>query len=186
MISGKTAIECPNPQALPVFSGVLRQETPSAQEEERIVFTGGRKNNSLPYFPIFLFHEPSFRPSIVWELSGEPCETRDQALSGIKNNTEAFIICSRGDEFLQAICNSPENYHCEISFAGGKDRELYMTPKDLGYSRLHDLFSRYAAGEDLSHLKKEWTLDVHKPGYITAIVVVLAIIAVLAVIIFSS
>ena len=41
-------------------------------------------------------------------------------------------------------------------------------------------------GEDLSHLKKEWTLDVHKPGYITAIVVVLAIIAVLAVIIFSS
>lgn len=41
-------------------------------------------------------------PSIVWELSGEPCETRDQALSGIKNNTEAFIICSRGDEFLQA------------------------------------------------------------------------------------
>lgn len=61
-----------------------------------------------------------------------------------------------------------------------------MSPKDLGYSRLHDLFSRYAAGEDLSHLKKEWTLDVHKPGYITAIVVVLAIIAVLAVIIFSS
>ena len=51
-------------------------------------------------------------PSIVWELSGEPCETRDQALSGIKNNTEAFIICSRGDEFLQATCNSPENYHC--------------------------------------------------------------------------
>lgn len=47
-------------------------------------------------------------PSIVWELSGEPCETRDQALSGIKNNTEAFIICSRGDEFLQATCNSPE------------------------------------------------------------------------------
>ena len=38
-------------------------------------------------------------PSIVWELSGEPCETQDQALSGIKNNTEAFIICSRGDEF---------------------------------------------------------------------------------------
>ena len=186
MISGKTAIECPNPQALPVFSGVLRQETPSAQEEERIVFTGGRKNNSLPYFPTFLFHEPSFRPSIVWELSGEPCETRDQALSGIKNNTEAFIICSRGVEFLQATCNSPENYHCEISFAGGKDRELYMTPKDLDYSQLHDLFSRYAAGEDLSHLKKEWTLDAHKPGYITAIVVVLAIIAVLAVIIFSS
>lgn len=125
-------------------------------------------------------------PSIVWELSGEPCETRDQALSGIKNNTEAFIICSRGDEFLQATCNSPENYHCEISFASGKDSELYMTPKDLDYSRLHDLFSRYAAGEDLSHLKKEWTLDAHKPGYITAIVVVLAIIAVLAVIIFSS
>lgn len=111
-------------------------------------------------------------PSIVWELSGEPCETRDQALSGIKNNTEAFIICSRGDEFLQATCNSPENYHCEISFASGKDSELYMTPKDLDYSRLHDLFSRYAAGEDLSHLKKEWTLDAHKPGYITAIVVV--------------
>lgn len=33
--------------------------------------------------------------------------------------------------------------------------------------------------------QKEWTLDAHKPGYITAIVVVLAIIAVLAVIIFS-
>lgn len=160
----KTAIECPNPQALPVFSGVLSQETPSAQEEERIVFTGGRKNNSLPYFPTFLFHEPSFRPSIVWELSGEPCETRDQALSGIKNNTEAFIICSRGDEFLQAICNSPDNYHCEISFAGGKDRELYMTPKDLGYSRLHDLFSRYAAGEDLSHLKRSGLLMSTNPA----------------------
>ena len=184
MISGKTAIECPNPQALPVFSVVLSQETPSAQEEERIVFTGGRKNNSPPYFPIFLFHEPSFRP--LHRLGTFRSETRDQALSGIKNNTEAFIICSRGDEFLQAICNSPDNYHYEISFAGGKDRELYMTPKDLDYSRLHDLFSRYAAGEDLSHLKKEWTLDVHKPGYITAIVVVLAIIAVLAVIIFSS
>lgn len=101
-------------------------------------------------------------PSIVWELSGEPCETRDQALSGIKNNTEAFIICSRGDEFLQAICNSPDNYHYEISFAGGKDRELYMTPKDLDYSRLHDLFSRYAAGEEFSPLNKEWALDVHR------------------------
>ncbi|ANU61805.1 hypothetical protein ADH72_06115 [Akkermansia muciniphila] len=186
MISGKTAIECPNPQALPALSGVLRQGTLSAQEEERKVFTGGRKNNSLPYFLIFYSMSLHSAPSIVWELSGEPCETRDQALSGIKNNTEAFIICSRGDEFLQATCNSPENYHCEISFAGGKDRELYMTPKDLDYSRLHDLFSRYAAGEDLSHLKKEWTLDAHKPGYITAIVVVLAIIAVLAVIIFSS
>ena len=125
-------------------------------------------------------------PSIVWELYRARRRSRDQALSGIKNNTEAFIICSRGDEFLQATCNSPENYHCEISFASGKDSELYMTPKDLDYSRLHDLFSRYAAGEDLSHLKKEWTLDAHKPGYITAIVVVLAIIAVLAVIIFSS
>ncbi len=40
--------------------------------------------------------------------------------------------------------------------------------------------------QTFSHLKKEWTLDAHKPGYITAIVVVLAIIAVLAVIIFSS
>ena len=127
-------------------------------------------------------------PSIVWELSGEPCETRDQALSGIKNNTEAFIICSRGDEFLQATCNSPENYHCEISFAGGKDRELYMTPKDLDYSRLHDLFSRYAAGGGSFPIyKKEMDSSMpHKPGYITAIVVVLAIIAVLAVIIFSS
>ena len=186
MISGKTAIECPNPQALPVFSVVLSQETPSAQEEERIVFTGGRKIILRHIFRFFYSKSLHSAPSIVWELSGEPCETRDQALSGIKNNTEAFIICSRGDEFLQAICNSPDNYHYEISFAGGKDRELYMTPKDLGYSRLHDLFSRYAAGEDLSHLKKEWTLDVHKPGYITAIVVVLAIIAVLAVIIFSS
>ena len=53
MISGKTAIECPNPQALPALSGVLRQGTLSAQEEERKVFTGGRKNNSLLYFLIF-------------------------------------------------------------------------------------------------------------------------------------
>ena len=70
-------------------------------------------------------------PSIVWELSGEPCETQDQALSGIKNNTEAFIICSRGDEFLQAICNSPDNYHCEISFARGNNRspaKKYISP----------------------------------------------------------
>lgn len=146
MISGKTAIECPNPQALPALSGVLRQGTLSAQEEERKVFTGGRKNNSLLYFLIFYSMSLHSAPSIVWELSGEPCETRDQALSGIKNNTEAFIICSRGDEFLQAICNSPENYHCEISFAGGKDRELYMTPKDLDYSRLHDLFHAMRQG----------------------------------------
>lgn len=53
MISGKTAIECPNPQALPVFSGVLRQETPSAQEEERIVFTGGRKIILCHIFRLF-------------------------------------------------------------------------------------------------------------------------------------
>lgn len=41
-------------------------------------------------------------PSIVWELSGDPCETQEEALSGIKNDTEAFLICNRGDEFLQA------------------------------------------------------------------------------------
>ena len=81
---------------------------------------------------------------------------------------------------------NPDDTYREISFVNGKNRELYMSPKALDYSQLHDLFSRYAAGEDLSHLKKEWTLDVHKPGFITAIVVVLAIIAVLAVIIFSS
>ena len=61
-------------------------------------------------------------PPIVWELSGDPCETQEKALSGIKNDTEAFIICSRGDEFLQATCNGPENYHCEISFVNGKNR----------------------------------------------------------------
>lgn len=105
-----------------------------------------QENNSLLYFLIFYSMSLHSAPSIVWELSGEPCETRDQALSGIKNNTEAFIICSRGDEFLQATCNSPENYHCEISFAGGKDRELYMTPKDLDYSRLHDLFHAMRQG----------------------------------------
>lgn len=122
---------------------------------------------------------------IVWELSGDPCETQEKALSGLKNNTEAFVICSRGDEFLQAICNSPENYHCEISFVNGRNRELYMTPKDLDYTRLHDLFSRYAAGEDLSHLKKEWVPNANKSSSIPAIIVALAIIAVLAVIIFQ-
>ncbi len=125
-------------------------------------------------------------PPIVWELSGDPCETQEKALSGIKNDTEAFIICSRGDEFLQATCNGPENYHCEISFVNGKNRELYMAPKALDYSQLHDLFSRYAAGENLSRLNREWTLDVNKTRYIPTIIVVLAIIAVLAAIIFQS
>jgi len=37
-----------------------------------------------------------------------------------------------------------------------------MSPKDLDYSRLHDLFSRYAAGEEFSPLNKEWALDVHR------------------------
>lgn len=136
-----------------------------------------------------LMNTDSPLPPVAWELSGDPCETQEKAFSGIKNDTEAFIICNRGGEFLQATCNSPENYHCEISFVNGKNRELYMAPKDLDYSRLHDLFSRYAAGEDLSRLKKEWTLDVNKPGYIPnipIIIVVLAIIAVLAVIIFQS
>lgn len=125
-------------------------------------------------------------PPIIWELSGDPCETQEKAFSGIKNDTEAFIICNRGGEFLQAICNSTENYHCEISFVNGKNRELYAAPKDLNYSQLHDLFSRYAAGEDLSRLKKEWPLDVGKTSYIPTIIVVLAIITVLAVIIFQS
>ena len=138
---------------------------------------------------IFLYrfyYEPSFIPPIVWELSGDPCETQEKALSSIKNDTEAFIICSRGDEFLQTTCNGPENYHCEISFVNGKNRELYMAPKALDYSQLHDLFSRYAAGENLSRLNREWTLDVNKTGYIPTIIVVLAIIAVLAAIIYQT
>lgn len=138
--------------------------------------------------PCELFYSMSIHSPlspIVWELSGDPCETQEKALSGLKNNTEAFVICSRGDEFLQAICNSPENYHCEISFVNGKNRELYMTPKDLDYTRLHDLFSRYAAGEDLSHLKKEWILNANNSSSIPTIIVALAITAILAAIIFQ-
>ena len=125
-------------------------------------------------------------PPVFWELTGDPCETQEKALSGIKNDTEAFIICNRGDEFLQATCNSPENYHCEISFTNGKTRELYMTPKDLNYSQLHDLFSRYAAGEDFSHLKKEWTLDVNKNGLYNFIIVALVVVAIIAFIILRA
>ena len=125
-------------------------------------------------------------PSIVWELSGDLCETQEEALSGIKNDTEAFLICHRGDEFLQAACNNPDSYHCEISFVNGKNRELYIAPKDLDYSQLQDLFSRHAAGEDFSRLKREWTLDVNKTGHITAIIVILAFIAILAAIIVQS
>lgn len=129
--------------------------------------------------------QPPF-PPVAWELSGDPCETQEKAFCGIKNNTEAFIICNRGDEFLQAICSGPENYHCEISFVNGKNRELYIAPKDLNYSQLHDLFSRYAAGEDLSLLKKEWALDANKTSHTTSVIVALAIIAVIAIIIFQS
>lgn len=125
-------------------------------------------------------------PPVTWDLSGDPCETKEKALSAIKNNTEAFIICSRGDDFLQAVCNSPENYHCEISFADGKNRELYMAPKDLNYSQLWDLFSCYAAGEDLSHLKGEWTLDVDKTNYYTSIIVGLLVVGIVVFIFFYN
>ena len=81
---------------------------------------------------------------------------------------------------------NPDDTYREISFVNGKNRELYMAPKALDYSQLHDLFSRYAAGENLSRLNREWTLDVNKTGYIPTIIVVLAIIAVLAAIIFQS
>ena len=66
---------------------------------------------------------------------------------------------------------NPDDTYREISFVNGTNRELY---------------SRYAAGEDLSRLNREWTLDVNKTGYIPTIIVVLAIIAVLAAIIFQS
>lgn len=39
--------------------------------------------------------------------------------------------------------------HCEMSFAAGKKRELYVAPDNVNYSQLCDLFSRYAAGEEL-------------------------------------
>ncbi len=154
----------------------------SRMKQEVLLYWRQEKSSST--VSIMSLH--SSLPPIVWELSGDPCETQEKALSGIKNDTEAFIICSRGDEFLQATCNGPENYHCEISFVNGKNRELYMAPKALDYSQLHDLFSRYAAGEDLSRLNREWTLDVNKTRYIPTIIVVLAIIAVLATIIFQS
>lgn len=125
-------------------------------------------------------------PPVTWKLSGAPCETQEKALSGIKNNTKAFIICQRGEEFLQAICNSPENYHCEISFVNGKERKLYLAPQDLNYSQLHELFSRYAAGEDLSRLQEEWTLNVDKTSYITAIIVTLVIMTIAIMIFLQS
>lgn len=125
-------------------------------------------------------------PPVTWELSGDLCETQEKALSGIKNNTKAFIICQRGEEFLQAICNSPENYHCEISFVNGKERKLYLAPQDLNYSQLHELFSRYAAGEDLSRLQEEWTLNVDKTSYITAIIVTLVIMTIAIMIFLQS
>lgn len=34
-------------------------------------------------------------------------------------------------------------------------REFYSVPKFLNYSRLQELFSRYAGREELSHLKRE-------------------------------
>ena len=77
---------------------------------------------------------------------------------------------------------NPDDTYREISFVNGKNRELYMAPKDPDYSQLHD----YAAGENLSRLNREWTLDVNKTRYIPTIIVVLAIIAVLAAIIFQS
>ena len=81
---------------------------------------------------------------------------------------------------------NPDDTYREISFVNGKNRELYMAPKALHYSQLHDRFSRDAAGENLSRLNREWTLDVNKTRYIPTIIVVLAIIAVLAAIIFQS
>lgn len=101
--------------------------------------------------------------AVTWELTGDPCHTQERAFAGIKNDMEAFIICNRGDGFLQATCGGPESYHCEISFAKGKGSDLYSAPKDLTYSQLDDLFSRYAEGEDLSYLKHEWDLHVEPP-----------------------
>lgn len=54
-----------------------------------------------------------------------------------------------------------------------------------GLPRLHDL-PAMRQGRNFSPLNKEWALTRPQKGYITTIVVVLAIIAVLAVIIFSS
>ncbi|MSD68882.1 hypothetical protein GKE20_25695 [Escherichia coli] len=108
----------------------------STKRSRKFFYTGGRRNHPLP-FSTTLFHSMSLsssRPSIIWELSGDPCATQEEALSGIKHDTEAFIICNRGNEFLQAACNDPESYHCEISFVNGKNRELYIAPKDLDYS----------------------------------------------------
>ncbi|MCD8061663.1 MAG: hypothetical protein LUE13_04910 [Akkermansiaceae bacterium] len=125
-------------------------------------------------------------PSVTWEVDGDPCETQEKALSAIKNNMEAFIICTRGNDFLQAICDDPESYHCEVSFAAGKKRELYVAPDDVNYSQLCDLFSRYAAGEDFSHLKEEWTLYVNKTHFYTSIIIGLLILGISVFFLFRS
>lgn len=42
-------------------------------------------------------------PPVTWNLSGEPCDTWEKALSTVKNNKEAFIICDHGDDFSPGI-----------------------------------------------------------------------------------
>ena len=125
-------------------------------------------------------------PSVTWEVDGDPCETQEKALSAIKNNMEAFIICTRGNDFLQAICDDPESYHCEMSFAAGKKRELYVAPDNVNYSQLCDLFSRYAAGEDFSHLKEEWTLYVNKTHFYTSLIIGLLVLGIAIFLLFRS
>lgn len=144
---------------------------------------------SSPYlFPNtdrLLMNTHSSPPPVTWNLSGEPCDTLEKALSAVKNNKEAFIICDRGDDFLQALYEELDSYFCEISFANGQCRELYAAPKPLTYAQLYDLFSRYAAGEDLSYLKREWTLQEEQSNRWPPIIISAVIFIIIVLILFS-
>lgn len=136
MARGKTIVECRTRQSVQYpREHSSRSRFLHKKKQEVLLYWRQEKSSSTVLNDPFSFHEPFFiRPSIIWELSGDPCATQEEALSGIKHDTEAFIICNRGNEFLQAACNDPESYHCEISFVNGKNRELYIAPKDLDYS----------------------------------------------------
>ncbi len=67
-----------------------------------------------------------------------------------------------------------------------KEEELYVAPDNVNYSQLCDLFSRYAAGEDFSHLKEEWTLYVNKTHFYTSLIIGLLVLGIAIFLLFRS
>lgn len=92
----------------------------------------------------------------TWEFSGESCRDLEHCLSLIKQTDEDegnFIICSRGEKYMQAAGKGEGPYTLEVRTSGPNN---YQHPEGVSWEELVVYMDRFSKGDDFEDAADSW------------------------------